>query len=130
MTVSDIKTYFPPDILNALADDNEDSYADDTVIQRYIDDALPVIQAINPDLDATSDANLVRTLTAKYVIKELYSRFGLRENATSAHEEFVDLLERATGVATQLVAEVEAIDTSVHVDSDDQVFDEDAMELW
>jgi len=128
MTISDIKIYFPPDILNALTDDNEDNLADNSVLQRYIDDAWPVISSINPDLNVTDDANLIRSLTAKYVIKELYARFGLMESATAAHAQFIDLLKRATGISSQSIEENPVAE--IYVSSGDQVFTVDELDKW
>ena len=70
LTVADIKVYFPPDLLSALTDDNEDNFADDTVVQKYVTDSTSFITSVSSI--AAADVNLLRILSAKYVISHLY----------------------------------------------------------
>ena len=124
LTLDDAKTYIPPDILDALTDNNDDGDADDTVIQKYIDDALPFVQGISPSL---TNADLLRIHCINYVLMELYNRFGIMEKVEHYRRLIVDGLKRTTGTASQAD---EASSTPSKGDFTYSTFDDDEMEYW
>ena len=124
LSLEEIKTYIPPDILDALTDNNDDGTADDTVINRFIDDALPYVQGVNPSL---TNADLLRIVCRDYVLMEIYNRFGLSEKAEHYRRLLADDLRRTTRTASQ--AESTATTPST-ADYDYSEFDDDEMDLW
>jgi len=124
LTVLDVKTYIPPDILNSLTDNDNDGSADDTVIQQYVDDSLPYVQGIN---SLIVDADLLRIHCINYVLMEIYNRFGLAEKADFYRKKMVDGLRRTSGIASQATEEMS---TPAKTDYEFSTFDDDEMDLW
>jgi len=124
LTLDEVKTYIPPDILDSLTDNNDDGDADDTVITQYIDDALPYVQGINPSL---TDDDLLRIACRDYVLMEIYNRFGLAEKTDYYRQKMMDGLKRTTGTASQAPEENPTPAKITHTFS---TFDDDEMDLW
>jgi hypothetical protein len=124
LTVADIKVYFPPDLLSALTDDNEDNLTDDTVVQKYVTDSASFIASVSSV--AAADANLLRILSAKYVIAHLYYRYGMKDLGDSAWAQFLDSLKRAAGTNSQ----ADVVSTEILIEGGEQVFDDDVFEVW
>jgi len=124
LTVADIKVYFPPDLLSALTDDNEDNFADDTVVQKYVTDSTSFIASVSSI--AAADVNLLRILSAKYVISHLYYRYGMKDLGDASWTQFLDSLKRASGTNSK----ADVVNTVILIDGGEQVFDDDVFELW
>ncbi|HOO49816.1 MAG TPA: hypothetical protein PLK94_00860 [Alphaproteobacteria bacterium] len=124
LSLAEVKTYIPPDILNSLTDNNDDGTADDSVITAYIDDALPYVQGINPSL---TDDDLLRIACRDYVLMEIYNRFGLAEKTDYYRQKMMDGLRRTTGTASQ--ADEESSTPSL-AEFSFSTFDDDEMDLW
>jgi len=124
LTVADIKVYFPPDLLSALTDDNEDNLTDDVVVQKYITDSTSFIASVSSV--AAADTNLLRIFSAKYVIAHLYYRYGMKDLGDSAWTQFLDSLKRSAGTNSK----AEVLSTEILISGGEQVFNEDVFEVW
>jgi len=124
LSLDEVKTYIPPDILDSLTDNDDDGSGDDSVIQQYVDDALPYVQGINPSL---SDEDLLRIACRDYVLMEIYNRFGLSEKTDYYRQKMMDGLRRTTGSSSQAVEESSTPDM---VQASSDTYDDDEMDLW
>jgi hypothetical protein len=124
LSIAELKRYFPSMFRHALADNNDDGIGDDSILQQYIDNALPYLLSRNPAL-ADLDPDVIKAHCVDYVIMQLYDRMGVTEKALYYRQKITEGLKVTTGKASK--SEDDSVDLR---EIPSKVFTDDEFEKW
>lgn len=98
LTIEELNKYCPQMLLKSLFDYYGNKMVSDEAVQRAIDDALPWVLGINPDI---TNADLLRQFSARFVMVQAWRQMTKYEKALEEEKLLIDTIRRTTGKASQ-----------------------------
>ncbi len=89
LTFSDIKKYFPEDLLVALSDDMDMEIPNEELINKLVEDGYSTVNAAI----AITDEEVKKKAVAEYVMADLYERRGMIERSEFHFKKMVSIIK-------------------------------------